>query len=66
MGPGILVSRDTWDYPGMSLVRVTDYTAWVLDTWDYPGMSLVRVTDYTAWVLEYLYPGILGTILGCP
>ena len=45
MGPGILVSRDTWDYP---------------------GMSLVRVTDYTAWVLEYLYPGILETILGCP
>ena len=27
--PGIHVSRDTWDYLGMSLVRVTDYTAWV-------------------------------------
>ena len=53
----------------MSLVRMADYSIVILvsrDTWDYPGMSLVRVTDYTAWVLEYLYPGILGTILGCP
>ena len=46
----ILNIPGTWDYPGMSLVRVTDYSMdpgilSIPGTWDYPGMSLVRVTD---------------------
>ena len=59
MDPGILSIPGTWDYPGMSLVRVTDSSMdpgilSIPGTWDYSGMSLVRVTDYTAWILEYL------------
>ena len=32
MDPGILSIPGTWDYPGMSLVRVTGYTAWILES----------------------------------
>ena len=61
---------DTWDYPGMSLVRVTDYTSWI-PKYLYPGYLRLSwdVPCEGNWLYivdpKILVSRILETILGC-